>query len=66
MELYCKVRIFNNFDPRFLSAPCTSTDSARVFSAASHFIFDKRNRLSCEKAEKLLYIKKNLPLFLKK
>ncbi|XP_073718457.1 zinc finger BED domain-containing protein 4 [Misgurnus anguillicaudatus] len=49
---------------RYLSAPCTSTDSERLFSAASHVIDEKRNRLSCEKAEKLLFIKKNLPLFL--
>ncbi|XP_031154118.1 zinc finger BED domain-containing protein 4-like [Sander lucioperca] len=51
---------------RYLSAPCTSTDSERLFSAASHVIDEKRNRLSCDKAEKLLFIKKNLPLFLKK
>ncbi|XP_073671353.1 zinc finger BED domain-containing protein 4-like [Paramisgurnus dabryanus] len=38
---------------RYLSAPCTSTDSERLFSAASHVIDEKRNRLSCEKAEKL-------------
>ncbi len=25
-----------NSDPRFLSAPCTSTDSQKLFSAASH------------------------------
>lgn len=42
------------------------TDSERLFSAASHVIDEKRNRLSCETAEKLLFIKKNLPLFLKK
>ncbi|XP_039645820.1 zinc finger BED domain-containing protein 4-like [Perca fluviatilis] len=50
---------------RYLSAPCTSTDSERLFSAASPVIDEKRNRLSCDKAEKLLFIKKNLPLFLK-
>ncbi len=38
MESYCKVAIFNNVDPRFLSAPCTSTDSERLCSAASHVI----------------------------
>ncbi|XP_057181378.1 zinc finger BED domain-containing protein 4-like [Triplophysa rosa] len=51
---------------RYLSAPSTSTDSERLFSAASHITDEKRNRLSCEKAEKLLFIKKNLPFFLKK
>lgn len=50
---------------RYLSAPCTSTDSERLFSAASHIIDEKRNRLSCDKAEMLLFIKKNMPLFLK-
>ncbi|XP_053303387.1 zinc finger BED domain-containing protein 4 [Pleuronectes platessa] len=49
---------------RYLAAPCTSTDSERLFSAASHVLDEKRNRLTCDKAEKLLFIKKNLPLFL--
>ena len=46
---------------RYLSAPCTSTDSERLFSAAAHVLNDKRNRLSCHKAEKLLFVKKNFP-----
>ncbi|GAA6110931.1 zinc finger BED domain-containing protein 4-like [Tachysurus ichikawai] len=51
---------------KYLSAPCTSTDSERLFSAAAHVLDEKRNRLDCDKAEKLLFIKKNLPLYLKK
>ncbi|KAJ4929299.1 hypothetical protein JOQ06_004909 [Pogonophryne albipinna] len=51
---------------KYLSAPCTSTDSERLFSAASHVLDEKRNRLMADKAEKLLFIKKNLPLFLNK
>ncbi|XP_061128956.1 zinc finger BED domain-containing protein 4-like [Syngnathus typhle] len=51
---------------KYLSAPCTSTDSERLFSAAAHVLDEKRNRLHCDKAEKLLLIKKNLPLYLKK
>ncbi|KAJ8358517.1 hypothetical protein SKAU_G00150420 [Synaphobranchus kaupii] len=51
---------------KYLSAPCTSTDSERLFSAAAHVLDEKRNRLHCDKAEKLLFIKKNLPLYLKK
>ena len=51
---------------KYLSAPCTSTDSERLFSAAAHILDEKRNRLHCDKAEKLLFIKKNLPLYLKK
>ncbi|RXN03340.1 zinc finger BED domain-containing 4-like protein [Labeo rohita] len=51
---------------KYLSAPCTSTDSERLFSAAAHVLDEKRNRLHCDKAEKLLFIKKNLPLYLRK
>ncbi len=47
---------------KYLSAPCTSVDSQRLFSAASNVIDEKRNRLMCEKAEMLLFIKKNTPL----
>lgn len=50
---------------RYLSAPSTSTDSERLFSAASHVLNEKRNRLSCQKAEQLLFLKRNLPLLLK-
>ncbi|MGH0118416.1 UNVERIFIED_CONTAM: hypothetical protein FKN15_023352 [Acipenser sinensis] len=47
---------------KFLSAPCSSVDSERLFSAALHIVDEKRNRLMCEKAEMLLFVKKNLPL----
>ncbi|XP_069395941.1 zinc finger BED domain-containing protein 4-like [Paralichthys olivaceus] len=49
---------------KFLSAPCTSVDSERLFSAASHIVDEKRNRIQCEKAEMLLFVKKNLPLLM--
>ncbi len=55
-----------NMARKYLSALCTSTDSERLFSAAAHVLDEKRNRLHCDKAEKLLFIKKNLPLYLKK
>lgn len=44
------------------SAPCSSVDSERLFSSASHIFDEKRRRLTAENAEKLLFIKKNLPL----
>ena len=48
----------------FLSAPSTSVDSERLFSAAALVLNEKRNRLSAEKTEKLLFIKYNLPAML--
>ncbi|KAJ4925588.1 hypothetical protein JOQ06_018314 [Pogonophryne albipinna] len=47
---------------KYLSAPCTSVDSERLFSAAGHLMTQQRNRLPCDKAEMLLFVKKNLPL----
>lgn len=47
---------------KYLSAPCTSVDSERLFSAAANVMDEKRNRLRCEKAEMILFVKKNLPL----
>ena len=31
---------------KYLGSPCTSVDSKRLFSAASHIVDEKRNRLS--------------------
>ncbi|XP_073694469.1 zinc finger BED domain-containing protein 4-like [Garra rufa] len=39
---------------KYLSAPCTSVDSERLFSAGSHIVDEKKNRIQCEKAEMLL------------
>ncbi|XP_060764433.1 zinc finger BED domain-containing protein 4-like [Neoarius graeffei] len=39
---------------KYLSAPCTSIDSERLFSAAANVIDEKRNRLGCDKAEMLV------------
>jgi len=38
---------------------CTSVDSERLFSSASHVLDEKRNRLTCDKAEMLVFVKKN-------
>lgn len=51
---------------RYLSAPCSSVESERLFSSASNVVTDARNRLTPEHAEMLLFIKKNLPLTFKK
>lgn len=47
---------------KYLSGPCTSVDSERLFSAAAIVKDEKRNRLGCEKAEMILFEKNNLPL----
>lgn len=48
---------------KYLSAPCSSVESERLFSSVSHIIDENRNRLTADNAEKLLFIKKkNLPL----
>ncbi|XP_073331910.1 zinc finger BED domain-containing protein 4-like [Pagrus major] len=47
---------------RYLSAPCTSVDSERLFSSVSHIVSESRNRLTADHAEMILFIKKNLPL----
>jgi len=47
---------------RYLSAPCSSVESERLFSSVSHIVDENRNRLTADNAEKLLFIKKNLPL----
>lgn len=50
---------------RYLSAPCTSVESERLFSTVSTILDEKRNRLTAEKAEMLAFLNKNLPLMLK-
>ncbi|KAK0154005.1 Zinc finger BED domain-containing protein 4 [Merluccius polli] len=48
---------------KFLSAPSTSVESERLFSTASNIVDEKRNRLTAERAEMLIFLKKNLPKF---
>ncbi|KAJ3608020.1 hypothetical protein NHX12_025070 [Muraenolepis orangiensis] len=50
----------------YLSAPCTSVESERLFSAVSNIVDEHRNRLLPQNAEMLLFVKKNLPTMLKK
>ena len=47
---------------RYLSAPCTSVDSERLFSSVSNIVSESRNRLTADHAEMILFIKNNLPL----
>lgn len=49
----------------YLSAPCTSVESERLFSLAGHVVNEIRNRLTGDKVEMLLFVKKNLLLMLK-
>ncbi|KAM4560530.1 zinc finger BED domain-containing protein 4-like [Odontesthes bonariensis] len=45
---------------RYLSAPCSSVDSERLFSAVANVLDEKRNRLKPENVEMLVFIKKNI------
>lgn len=49
---------------KFLCTPSSSVDSERLFSTASNILHDKRNRLLGEKVETLIFLKKNLPMYL--
>ena len=47
---------------KYLGIPPSSAASERLFSSASDIVSTERNRLLPEKAEMLLFIKKNLPI----
>ena len=44
---------------KYLSTPPSSASSERLFSSAGDIISKERNRLGTEKAEMLLFVKKN-------
>lgn len=47
---------------KYLSAPCSSVESERLFSSVSHIIDENRNSLTADNAEKLLFLKKTCHL----
>ncbi len=47
---------------KYISAPCSSVETKRLFSSVSHILTDNRSRLVAEHAEMLLFLKKKLPL----
>ncbi|KAK0131747.1 Zinc finger BED domain-containing protein 4 [Merluccius polli] len=47
---------------KYLCAPCTSVESERLFSTVSNIVDEKRNRLTAERAEMLVFLTKNLSL----
>ena len=47
---------------KYLGIPPSSAALERLFSSASDIVSTERNRLLLEKAETLLFIKKNLPI----
>lgn len=50
---------------KYLCAPCTSVESERVFSTVSNIVDEKRSRLTAERVEMLVFMRKNLPLLIK-
>lgn len=46
---------------KLLYAPSTSVESKRLFSTASNITDERRSRLTAEKTEVLIFLKKNLP-----
>lgn len=50
----------------YLCAPCTNVDSKQLFITGGNVVDDKRNKLSAKNVEMLIFIKKNMPLMLKK
>ncbi len=49
----------------YLSAPCTNIDRERLLSWAGQVVDEKRSCLFDDKAEMLLFVKRNLPLMSK-
>lgn len=49
---------------QYLSAPCSSVDSERLFSAVANVLDENRNRLKPDKVEMLVFIKKNIHFLL--
>ncbi|KAL7408123.1 hypothetical protein ABVT39_018652 [Epinephelus coioides] len=45
---------------KYLCAPCSSVDSERLFSTVANVLDEKRNRLSADRVEMLIFIKKNI------
>lgn len=53
----------SKFAKQYLAMPATSVPSERVFSKAGELISDRRNRLSAEHVNELLFINANTQLF---
>lgn len=49
---------------KYLCAPCSSVDSERLFSDIANILDEKRNRLSADRVEMLVFLKKNLNVFI--
>ena len=58
-----KYKEFSTMASKYLSIPPSSASSERLFSSAGDIISKERNRLGTEKAEMLLFLKHNLPVF---
>ena len=54
-------QLYNNRTKYYMTPPPTSVDVERLFSIAGAILNQKRNRVIPENAEKLLFVRENLP-----
>ena len=54
-------KLLSDIAIQYLTPPPTSVDVERLFSVAGLIVSEKRNRLIPENAEKILFIRENLP-----
>ena len=55
-------RLASDLAAKYLTPPPTSVDVERLFSTAGDILTTERNRLCPETAEKILFLKENLPI----
>jgi hypothetical protein len=62
-EKYTDCKELREIALMYLTIPATSVPAEQVHSTAGNIITDKRNRLTAEMAEKLIFLRENLMTF---
>jgi hypothetical protein len=58
-----ELNLLSKYARRFLSPPATSVASEELFSTARDVFSYRRMRIKARKAEMIIFLKRNLPLF---